>query len=547
MTRIYIKNFIISILVVAVVAGVFAAVRAFKKPGHMDVIAAQSMDMSSLSVPTGGAPVELATVRRGSLAAVVTYTGTIAAYNEQEISNRITGQVIELPVYPGDYVRAGQVVVRLDSAEVGAQAAQARAQARQARHGADAARLTEQLHHKAAMRQSLSQVQAADYAVSNATAQAAAAQEAIVEASAALATAKANDQYWGAEIAREKRLADAGAVSLQEYQNELAQAQEADAAVLQAESKARQAVSAAKAAQDTVAQDKSALAAARATADMASADMAIGEQQANGAQEGADAAAESARQAEVVQGYTEIRSPADGVVVERPIAPGTLVQPGTVILRIAEIDRVRVQANVSVNDMAGIALGSPVRINVEGDGSTIPVAGAVTSIFPAADTKTRTEVVEAVVANPDHRMLPGAFVSVAISKRAEPDKLLVPAGSIATVGGVDSVWVAQAQASTAGASEYQCEKCGMRFSAADAARDGYRDPMDGGRLVPVGGSAKSKLTAHQVPVHAGWSDGVWTEVTNADLDPGDRVVTRGMSGLSEGVGLQVHGGSAPPI
>jgi tRNA(Ile2) C34 agmatinyltransferase TiaS len=32
---------------------------------------------------------------------------------------------------------------------------------------------------------------------------------------------------------------------------------------------------------------------------------------------------------------------------------------------------------------------------------------------------------------------------------------------------------------------YRCEKCGMTYSAADAKRLGYIDPMDGGKLVPV--------------------------------------------------------------
>ena len=32
---------------------------------------------------------------------------------------------------------------------------------------------------------------------------------------------------------------------------------------------------------------------------------------------------------------------------------------------------------------------------------------------------------------------------------------------------------------------YQCQKCHMRVSAATAKKDGYKDPMDGGKLVPA--------------------------------------------------------------
>ena len=35
------------------------------------------------------------------------------------------------------------------------------------------------------------------------------------------------------------------------------------------------------------------------------------------------------------------------------------------------------------------------------------------------------------------------------------------------------------------ATRYQCLKCHMKVSAATAKKDGYKDPMDGGKLVPV--------------------------------------------------------------
>jgi len=35
------------------------------------------------------------------------------------------------------------------------------------------------------------------------------------------------------------------------------------------------------------------------------------------------------------------------------------------------------------------------------------------------------------------------------------------------------------------ATTYQCQKCHMKVSAAAAKKDGYKDPMDGGKLVPV--------------------------------------------------------------
>ena len=35
------------------------------------------------------------------------------------------------------------------------------------------------------------------------------------------------------------------------------------------------------------------------------------------------------------------------------------------------------------------------------------------------------------------------------------------------------------------ATMYQCQRCHMKVSAATAKKDHYKDPMDGGKLVPV--------------------------------------------------------------
>ncbi len=38
---------------------------------------------------------------------------------------------------------------------------------------------------------------------------------------------------------------------------------------------------------------------------------------------------------------------------------------------------------------------------------------------------------------------------------------------------------------TVAATTYQCQKCHMKVSAATAKKDKYKDPMDGGKLVPM--------------------------------------------------------------
>ena len=507
-------------------------VRRLHTPGQLDVLSAQAMDMSQMRPPTGAAPVALAAVRQGSLGEAVTYTGTVRAFNEQEISPRITGTLVALPVYPGDPVRAGQVVAQLDTAEVGAKADQAERQAQEAEAGAQVAELNHQLHHQAALDQASAQVQVAAQGVANAQAEAQSAQDAVTDADAAIRSASANADYWQTEIAREKQLADAGAASRQEYQNELAQAQASFAALTSARAKARGARAMAAASQAKVEGARRQAAAAQAGRRMAEADLAVAQGQAAQARAGAFAAQAAAHEAAIVQGYARITAPANGIVTARPVAPGTLVQPGTMILRIAELDRVRVQASVAASDLTYIDVGTPVQITV----GVVRTLARVTSVFPAANEETRTAVVEAVIPNPGHRLRPGAFVTVRIEKPTALGKILVPAVAVVTSGGASQVWVAQGAVGTVKPTVYQCEKCHMTYSAADAAKRGFIDPMDGGRLVAMPSSSHStgEGTAHLVAVQTGASDGTWTEIMGGGLNPGDQVVTRGQAGLTEG-------------
>ena len=45
----------------------------------------------------------------------------------------------------------------------------------------------------------------------------------------------------------------------------------------------------------------------------------------------------------------------------------------------------------------------------------------------------------------------------------------------------------------AGAKSYECAKCHMKFTAAQAKKDHYKDPMDGGKLMPAAAAPKKAM------------------------------------------------------
>ncbi len=346
--------------------------------------AKQAMDMG-MRVTSGATPfpVTLVPVERGPVKGTVVYTGSVAPFNEEDIYPRVTGRIIEMPVYPGDAVRAGQVVARLDDVELASRVREAEAMAATA------------LANRAQME-----------------ADVVAAQHGIVQMDKELAMVEAEVTYARAVAARSERLVGSGAISRQEWENDRAMA-----AALEAKREAARA---------KLEQARAMELSARKKVEAADAMVAQGQA--------------SVRTATVVRDYVTILAPSTGYVVKRLVAPGVLVQPGMAILKLAQIDRVRLQANVGEKDVGSIRVGSPVTVTLAGAGQP-PITARVTSVFPFVDQGPRTAVVEAVVDNPGRRFLPGQYVQMEFVTGERAAALTVPRGAVARMGGKATVWV----------------------------------------------------------------------------------------------------------
>jgi len=342
-----------------------------------------AMDMG-MRVTSGATPfpVTAASVERGQIAGVVTYTGSVAPFNEEDIYPRVTGRIVEMTVYPGDAVRAGQIVARLDDVELSSRVREAEAMLATSQAG------------RAQMEADLS-----------------ASRHGVTQMERELAMVEAEVTYTRALIARTERLFNTGAVSRQEYESDRAMAAAAEAKREAARAKIEQ---------------------ARAMEVSAGRKVEASESMVIQSQAGA-------RTAQVVRDYVNILAPSAGYVVKRLVPPGVLVQPGMAILKITQIDRVRLQANVGEKDLALIRVGSPVKVATTAGGP--PIAARVTAVFPFVEQGGRTAVVEAVVENPGRRLLPGQYVSMELTTGERPDALHVPRGAVAREGGQATVWV----------------------------------------------------------------------------------------------------------
>src|SRR5215471_13444544 len=111
------KNIVAAIALALVVLVTWLVVQTLRKPGSMSVLEAQSMDMSTMLPPQGAVPVELGRVERSHIEGWVTYTGTAQAYDDEDVYPRISGRIVQMPVYPGDRVKRGQLLVVLDPSD----------------------------------------------------------------------------------------------------------------------------------------------------------------------------------------------------------------------------------------------------------------------------------------------------------------------------------------------------------------------------------------------------------------------------------------------
>jgi RND family efflux transporter MFP subunit len=136
-----------------------------------------------------------------------------------------------------------------------------------------------------------------------------------------------------------------------------------------------------------------------------------------------------------------ILAPMDGVVVEKMVVQGQMVDAGMKLYRLADLGLVWVQAQIYEQDLAYVKLGQEATVTL----SYLPdreFRGRVTYIYPNVDEKTRTARVRMEFHNPGFFLKPGMFATVQVSSELDPSVLLVPDMAILRSGEKNTVFVA---------------------------------------------------------------------------------------------------------
>ena len=128
--------------------------------------------------------------------------------------------------------------------------------------------------------------------------------------------------------------------------------------------------------------------------------------------------------------YSEIRSPIDGYVTERPLFPGDIPAPGSPLMIVMDMSRVTARAHIPQTDAALLKLGD--KATITAPGAEAPVEAKVSLIGPALDPNSTTVEVWVEAKNPQQKLKPGSSVRVSMVAKSVADALVIPASALLT-------------------------------------------------------------------------------------------------------------------
>lgn len=136
--------------------------------------------------------------------------------------------------------------------------------------------------------------------------------------------------------------------------------------------------------------------------------------------------------AEAQLSYTEIRSPIDGVITDRPLYPGEMASTSAPLLTVMNLSTIIAKAHIPQSDALLLRNGDKATITVPGLDS---VQGTVTLVSPALDPNSTTVEIWVQAKNANLQMRPGTSAQVAITAQTVHDALVIPSVALLNASG----------------------------------------------------------------------------------------------------------------
>lgn len=490
---------------------------------------------------------ELATITEGDVRSRVTATGNVQAVTQITVGSQVSGLVQNLYVDFNQKVRKGQALAQLDPSTFRAQVEQQTASVNNA--------LASLNNQRANVGNQAANVRSAEAGVISAQAKVAAARGQLANANAAIVQARASlrkgqfDQALAVRNQkRQKELRDRDLVAAVDFDTARTTAMTSSASVDVLQSQIVAAQAGYQSAEANLQSAQAEVEAARMRVDAAREQLGSAQAAAQGAAAQVSQQQANLRQAQVNLNYTTIRSPIDGIVLNRKVTVGASVaaqfQAPDLFTMAENLNQIQVETNVDEADVGQIKPGAAATFTVDAYPDQ-RFHGKVSEVRQAPVTVQNvvTYVVIIKAKNEGEKLKPGMTATVNIDVDEREDVLLVP----------NSALRFKPPASADG--EGGERRRGRRTPApgeTPGARSGGREGGRRKRKSTVYTLVNGKLVEHRIV--GGVTDGVNTEIKEGDLKEDDQVVigsdssdstTAGSSGGRGSGGGGRRGGGGP--
>ena len=129
---------------------------------------------------------------------------------------------------------------------------------------------------------------------------------------------------------------------------------------------------------------------------------------------------------------TTIQAPFAGIVSERPVSLGDIVQVGSPLFTVIDPSTLKLEGSVPAEGLADLRIGTPVTFAVAGGGETM-LRGRISRINPVVDPATRQVRVTVAIPNTAGRLVAGLFADGHVAT-AERTSVVVPSGAVDRTG-----------------------------------------------------------------------------------------------------------------
>jgi len=145
-----------------------------------------------------------------------------------------------------------------------------------------------------------------------------------------------------------------------------------------------------------------------------------------------DSAAAAVQLIQAQLANTVITSPIDGIVSARSVEVGEIAGQGPV-MTIVDVDQVIVETNVTESEVNKIEVGQVLDVKVSALQDE-PFKGTVSTISPAADSRTGAFPIKITIPNSIHQLKPGMFAEVKLVLETKIGALVVPKEAVIDSG-----------------------------------------------------------------------------------------------------------------